>query len=177
MNKYVGESEKNLGALLDLAAAADAMLLFDEADSLFGRRTDANQSGERYANMLTNFLLTRIENHPGITILTTNSRERIDNAFTRRLDAIVDFPLPGFQERLNLWLSHLGERCPDEKLCRTLASYCDISGGQIRNVVLTAAGCSSPNQPIGIDQLLSALQREYQKLGRNLPAQLKQLRS
>lgn len=177
MNKYVGESEKNLGALLDLAAAADAMLLFDEADSLFGRRTDANQSGERYANMLTNFLLTRIENHPGITILTTNSRERIDNAFTRRLDAIVDFPLPGFQERLNLWLSHLGERCPDEKLCKTLASYCDISGGQIRNVVLTAAGCSSPNQPIGIDQLLSALQREYQKLGRNLPAQLKQLRS
>lgn len=177
MNKYVGESEKNLGTLLDLAAAADALLLFDEADSLFGRRTDAQQSGERYANMLTNFLLTRIENHPGITILTTNSRERIDNAFTRRLDAIVDFPLPGFQERLDLWRSHLGQRSPDESLCRTLASYCDISGGQIRNVVLTAAGCSPADQPIGVGPLLSALQREYQKLGRNPPAQLKQLRS
>ena len=177
MNKYVGESEKNLGKLLDLAASADAMLLFDEADSLFGRRTDAQQSGERYANMLTNFLLTRIENHPGITILTTNSRERIDNAFTRRLDAIVDFPMPGFQERLALWRSHLGQRCPDDDICKTLASYCDISGGQVRNVVLTAAGCAPTDQPIGIGFLLNALQREYQKLGRNPPAQLKQLRS
>ncbi|QSB00819.1 ATP-binding protein [Methylomonas sp. EFPC1] len=177
MNKYVGESEKNLGSLLDLAAAADAILLFDEADSLFGRRTEAQQSGERYANMLTNFLLTRIENHPGITILTTNSRERIDNAFTRRLDAIVDFPMPGFQERLDLWRSHFGQRSPSDDLCKTLASYCDISGGQIRNVVLTAAGCSPADQPIGIETLLSALQREYQKLGRNPPAQLKQLRS
>lgn len=176
MNKYVGESEKNLGLLLDLAAAADALLLFDEADSLFGRRTEANQSGERYANMLTNFLLTRIENHPGIAILTTNSRERIDNAFTRRLDTIIEFPLPGFQERLNLWHSHLGQRSPDENLCKTLASYCDISGGQIRNVVLTAAGSSLPGQPISVDQLLFALQREYQKLGRNMPVQLKQLK-
>lgn len=175
MNKYVGESEKNLGVLLDLAAAADAMLLFDEADSLFGRRTDAKQSGERYANMLTNFLLTRIENHPGIAILTTNSRERIDSAFTRRLDAIVDFPMPGFQERLHLWFSHLGQRSPGDNQCKTLASYCDLSGGQIRNAVLTAAGCGTPDQPISIQHLITALQREYQKLGRSLPAQLEQL--
>lgn len=175
MNKYVGESEKNLGILLDLAAAADALLLFDEADSLFGRRTDAKQSGERYANMLTNFLLTRIENHPGIAILTTNSRERIDSAFTRRLDAIVDFPMPGFQERLHLWFSHLGQRSPGDNQCKTLASYCDLSGGQIRNAVLTAAGCGSPDQPISIQHLVAALQREYQKLGRSLPAQLEQL--
>jgi SpoVK/Ycf46/Vps4 family AAA+-type ATPase len=172
MNKYVGESEKNLGTLLDLAAAADALLLFDEADSLFGRRSDAKQSGERYANMLTNFLLTRIENHPGIVMLTTNSRERIDSAFTRRLDTIIDFPLPGFQERFSLWQSHLGKRSPGEILCKTLASYCDLSGGQIRNVVLTAAGCGSPQQPISVQHLMFALQREYQKLGRSLPAQL-----
>ena len=175
MNKYVGESEKNLGSLLDLAAAADALLLFDEADSLFGRRTDAKQSGERYANMLTNFRLTRVENHPGIVILTTNSRERIDSAFTRRLDTIIDFPLPGFQERLSLWQSHLGRRSPGENICKTLASYCDLSGGQIRNVVLTAAGCGSPDLPINIQQLMFALQREYQKLGRSLPAQLETL--
>jgi ATPase family associated with various cellular activities (AAA) len=175
MNKYVGESEKNLGTLLDLAAAADALLLFDEADSLFGRRTDAKQSGERYANMLTNFLLTRIENHPGVVILTTNGRERIDSAFTRRLDVIVDFPMPGFQERLSLWLSHLGGRNPGENLCKTLASYCDLSGGQIRNVVLTAAGSGSSDQPVPIRRLLSALQREYQKHGRALPAQLEAL--
>lgn len=176
MNKYVGESEKNLGTLLDLAAAADALLLFDEADSLFGRRTDAKQSGERYANMLTNFLLTRIENHPGIVILTTNSRERIDSAFTRRLDTIIDFPLPGFGERLALWHSHLGRRSPGEALCKTLASYCDLSGGQIRNVVLTAASSGEPGAALPVAALLGALQREYQKLGRNLPAQLDNLR-
>ncbi len=177
MNKYVGESEKNLGILLDLAAAADALLLFDEADSLFGRRTDAKQSGERYANMLTNFLLTRIENHPGIAILTTNSRERIDSAFTRRLDVIVDFPLPGFTERLGLWQSHFGARSPGDNLCRTLASYCDLSGGQIRNVVLTAAAGSPASQPVSTRALLHALQREYQKQGRALPGQLAQLDS
>lgn len=177
MNKYVGESEKNLGILLDLAAAADALLLFDEADSLFGRRTDAKQSGERYANMLTNFLLTRIENHPGIVILTTNSRERIDSAFTRRLDVIVDFPLPGFNERLGLWQSHLGARSPGDTLCKTLASYCDLSGGQIRNVVLAAAANSAPGQPVSPRALLHALQREYQKQGRTLPGPLAQLDS
>jgi hypothetical protein len=175
MNKYVGESEKNLGALLDLAAAADALLLFDEADSLFGRRTDAKQSGERYANMLTNFLLTRVENHPGVCILTTNSRERIDAAFTRRLDAIVDFPLPGFTERLSLWRNHLGGRSPGDNLLKTLASYCDLTGGQIRNVVLSSAGCSRGDQPIGRELLMRSLAREYQKLGRSPPAQLQTL--
>ena len=117
----------------------------------------------------------RLENHPGIVMLTTNSRERIDSAFTRRLDSIIDFPLPGFQERLNLWQSHLGKRSPGENLCRTLASYCDLSGGQIRNVVLTSAGCDKPDRPISVRQLLFALQREYQKLGRSLPAQLEAL--
>jgi ATP-dependent 26S proteasome regulatory subunit len=174
MNKYIGESEKNLGALLDHAAAADVVLLFDEADSLFGRRTDAKQTGERYANMLTNFLLTRIENHPGVVILTTNSRERIDGAFTRRIDVVVEFPLPAFEERLRLWQSHLGARSPGDALCKSLAGYCDLSGGQIRNAVLTAAGNSAATdaEPIDIRLIIAALEREYQKLGRALPAQL-----
>jgi hypothetical protein len=177
MNKYIGESEKNLGALLDLAAAADVVLLFDEADSLFGRRGDAKHSGERYANMLTNFLLTRIENHPGVVILTTNSRERIDSAFARRIDAVVEFPLPGFDERLQLWQRHLGERSPGDGICKTLASYCDLAGGQIRNVVLTAAGISAQRPPdaIAVPEILQALHREYQKLGRMLPPQLEGL--
>jgi len=83
MNKYVGETEKNLALLLDEAVTSDTILLFDEADALFGKRTDGEASGDRFANMLTNFLLTRIENHQGIVILTSNNRSRIDPAFTR----------------------------------------------------------------------------------------------
>jgi hypothetical protein len=174
MNKYIGESEKNLSALLDQAAAHDVVLLFDEADSLFGRRTDRKETGERYANMLTNFLLTRIETHPGVVVLATNSRERIDTAFTRRLDQILEVPLPGFEERLGLWRSHLGERGPGETVCRALAGYCDLAGGQIRNAVLTASALAAGG-PIGLFELLAALRGEYRKTGRPLPAQVERL--
>ncbi|GGO76191.1 hypothetical protein GCM10011348_02810 [Marinobacterium nitratireducens] len=175
MNKYIGESEKNLGLLLDQAAACDVLLLFDEADSLFGSRTDAKQTGERYANNLTNYLLARIENHPGIVILTTNSRERIDSAFNRRIEVIIDFPLPGFAERQRLWHSHLGTRAPGDDVVRALASHCDLSGGQIRNAVLTAAGTQSADAPIEPRRLVRAIQREYQKLGRSMPGALDNL--
>ena len=176
MNKYIGESEKNLGALLDQAAANDVVLLFDEADSLFGRRSDRKETGERYANMLTNFLLTRIESHPGLVLLTTNSRERIDAAFTRRLDQILEVPLPGFEERLRLWHSHLGARGPGAETCRTLAAYCELAGGQIRNVVLTAAALASNRDgPLGLGVLIEALRGEYRKSGRALPAQIERL--
>jgi ATPase family associated with various cellular activities (AAA) len=176
MNKYIGESEKNLAQLLDQAAASDVVLLFDEADSLFGSRGDGQETGERFANMLTNFLLTRIESHPGIVILTTNSRERIDNAFTRRLDLIVEFPLPDFYERLHLWRSHLGERGPGEEVYRNLASYCDLAGGQVRNVVLTAAAVSD-NQVITSANIFEGLKVEYRKQGREIPKKLEVLNS
>jgi len=174
MNKYIGESEKNLSAVLDMAAANDVVLLFDEADSLFGKRSEGKETGERFANMLTHFLLTRIENHPGIVILTSNNRERIDRAFTRRLDLIVEFPIPGFEERLALWRSHLGERGPNETIYRLLASYCDFTGGQLRNVVLSAA-TDADQGPITATHLLTGLQAEYRKLGRELPGKLQQL--
>ncbi len=176
MNKYIGESEKNLSALLDMAAASDVILLFDEADSLFGKRSEGKETGERFANMLTHFLLTRIENHPGIVILTSNNRERIDGAFTRRLDLIVDFPMPSFDERLKLWSSHLGDRGPGEKVYRLLASYCDFSGGQLRNVVVTAAA-EADDGNISSRHLLAGIQAEYRKLGRDMPAILNQLKT
>jgi SpoVK/Ycf46/Vps4 family AAA+-type ATPase len=172
MNKYIGESEKNLGLLLDHAEAADVVLLFDEADALFGRRGDASETGERYANMLTNFLLTRIENHNGIVILTANNKARIDPAFWRRLDVVMDFPLPGYEERLRLWQSHLGARAPDEHVLHHLASYCDLAGGSIRNAVLSAAATVPPGGAIGAVALAAALAREYRKLGRRLPPDL-----
>ena len=174
MNKYIGESEKNLGALLDQAAAHDVVLLFDEADSLFGRRTERKETGERYANMLTNFLLTRIETHPGVVVLATNSRERIDAAFTRRLDQIIEVPLPGYEERLRLWESHLGGRDPGGDLCRALAGYCDLAGGQIRNAVLTASALAAGGS-IDAGHLVRAVRAEYRKVGRALPAPVERL--
>ncbi len=171
MNKYIGETEKNLAQLLDYAAAFDVILLFDEADALFGSRTEGRETGERYANMLTNFLLTRIENHPGIVLLTTNGRERIDTAFNRRLDLIMEFPLPGFEQRLKLWQSHLGSRAPHSAVLKSISSYCDFSGGQIRNAVINAA-VASAGGPIRAQHLLDGLGFEYQKLGRSLPGNL-----
>jgi hypothetical protein len=172
MNKYIGESEKNLGALLDHAEAADIVLLFDEADALFGRRSDGGDTGERYANMLTNYLLTRLEAHDGIVILTSNSRVRIDPAFWRRLDHVVDFPAPGYAERLALWRSHLGARAPSAAVLERLASYCDLYGGGVRNAVLAAAATSPEYVPIGLEDLAPALHREYAKARRPLPAAL-----
>ena len=171
MNKYIGESEKNLAQLLDLAAALDVILLFDEADALFGQRNEGKESGERYANMLTNYLLTRVETHPGIVILTTNSRERIDDAFNRRINVVVEFPLPGFAERLHLWQSHLGLRGPGETVYRDLAAYCDLSGGQVRNAVLTAA-VYAQGDTITCLHLWRGLCAEYHKIGRDPPAKL-----
>jgi hypothetical protein len=172
MNKYIGESEKNLGALLDHAEAADVVLLFDEADALFGRRTEGGETGERYANMLTNYLLTRLEAHNGIVILTSNSKARIDPAFWRRLDHVIDFPAPGYDERLGLWRSHLGARAPAAAVLERLATYCDLYGGGIRNAVLAAAAATPEVTLIGMEDLAPALHREYDKLRRPLPAAL-----
>ncbi len=184
MNKYIGESEKNLGRLLDEAAALDALLLLDEADSLFGRRGEARDSGERYANMLTNFLLTRIERHPGIVLLTSNARGRIDAAFTRRFDAVLEFPPPGTAERLRLWQSHLGARAPAGPWVEVVAAYCDFGGGHIRNAVLHAAaldgGAAAADddaaRALSAECLTAALLEEYRKLGRVAPAQVQSLR-
>ncbi len=176
MNKYIGESEKNLSQLLDHAAAMDVVLLFDEADSLFGSRSEGKETGERFANMLTNFLLTRIENHPGVVILTTNGKERIDNAFNRRIDVEVNFPVPGYEERLNLWQGHLGEQILSPKTCSTIASYCDFAGGQVRNAVLAAATYAQ-GEAITIETLLKGIRLEYAKIGRDVPKVINQLES
>ncbi len=151
------------------------VLLFDEADALFGRRSDGKHTGERYANMLTNFLLSRIEHHTGVVILTSNARERIDDAFTRRLDHVVEFPLPGFEERLRLWRSHLGRRAPDEAALRHLASHCDLAGGHLRVAVLEATASVDGEAPVPVAALARALAVQYRKLGRGLPAALERL--
>lgn len=174
MNKYIGETEKNLSLMLDQAADHDVVLLLDEADALFGKRSDGGEVSERFANMLTNFLLTRIEQHPGIIILTSNSQARIDKAFMRRLDAVLEFPLPDIEQRRRLWLSHFGARSPGEDFVRLLAQHCELPGGYIRNAVLNAA--VTAEGVLGKPDILQALAWEYQKLGRQLPPQLERFR-
>jgi hypothetical protein len=173
-SKYIGETEKNLAQLLARAEQSEVILLFDEADSLFGKRTDVQQANDRFANAQTNYLLQRIESYDGICILTSNSRSRFDQAFTRRLDAIIEFPTPGPQERRALWLSHLGDghTLTGQDINR-LAAVTDLAGGHIRNVVLAAAVIAhSAGRPIEYGDMLAGLADEYRKLGRQMPVEL-----
>jgi hypothetical protein len=173
-SKYIGETEKNLAQLFARAEHAEVVLLFDEADSLFGKRTDVKDSNDRFANAQTNYLLSRIESYEGIAILTSNSRARFDSAFTRRLDVIIEIPAPGPSERRELWAAHLGEAqaLPSADLNR-LAATCELTGGHVRNAVLAAAATARQHgRSIRTADLLVAAAAEYRKLGKTPPAAL-----
>jgi len=173
-SKYIGETEKNLARLLAAAEEQEVTLLFDEADSLFGKRTDISDSNDRFANAQTNYLLQRIETYTGIVILTSNARTRFDEAFMRRLDVIVEFTQPGPQERRGLWTAHLGRghAVADADLNR-LAAMAEMAGGHIRNVVLTAAVLAQKQgRAITWPDIAGALRIEYRKLGWTVPAEL-----
>jgi hypothetical protein len=174
VSKYIGETEKNLSQLLARAERAEVLLLFDEADSLFGKRTDVQQANDRFANTQTNYLLQRIESYDGITLLTSNSRQRFDSAFSRRLDMVIEFLQPRSQERRSLWQSHLGDRhrLTPEQL-NQLATTADLCGGHIRNAVLAAAVIAQADtRPIQFNDIVQGLSAEYRKLGRQMPAAL-----
>lgn len=183
-SKYIGETEKNLSQLLARAEQSEVVLLFDEADSLFGKRTDIQDSNDRFANAQTNYLLQRMESYDGITVLTSNGRSRFDDAFSRRFDAIVSFPLPGPQERRELWIAHLGESGSSEGMgvlpaqLNQLSAVADLTGGQIRNAVLrSAVAAAQENASISYRHLLAGVAQEYRKLSRQLPNELKQAES
>ncbi len=168
LSKWIGETEKNLAELLARAEHVDALLLFDEADTLFGKRTEVASANDRFANAQTNYLLQRIETHGGIIVLTANSRSRFDPAFARRLDFIVDFSVPDARARRELWRLHLGQAsdCDDAAINR-LAVRVDLSGGNIRNAVLAAAASAgSRGAPIGVDDIAVGVRAEFRKLGR-----------
>lgn len=171
-SKWIGETEKNLAELFARAEHAEAILLFDEADALFGKRTELKDANDRHANQQTNYLLQRIESCDGIVLLTSNSRSRFDSAFTRRLDAIVEFPAPGPEERRALWLAHLGEAHElAPAVLNRLAAACELAGGHIRNVVLAARAISGGGR-VDARSVALALADEYGKLGKAMPAGL-----
>lgn len=175
MSKYIGETEKNLAQLLARAEHADVVLLFDEADSLFGKRTEVRQANDRFANTQTNYLLQRMESYDGIVILTSNHRGRFDPAFTRRLDFVIDFPEPGPEQRRELWMAHLGERhALTPQQINQLSVAADLCGGHVRNVVLCAAVLAQRDgREISWADVHEGLSVEYRKLGKQVPSALR----
>jgi hypothetical protein len=170
-SKWIGETEKNLSTLLDAAQHADVLLFFDEADSLFGARTEVGDSHDRFANAQTNYLLQRIEDFEGVAILATNSRDRFDPAFVRRLDSILEFPLPDGAARRSLWAGHLGDgHALTGRESDWLALSVDLAGGHIRNMVLSAAvRAGAEGRAISGADVVAAATEEYAKLGRSPP--------
>jgi hypothetical protein len=166
VSKYIGETEKHMGELLDCATATDVVLLIDEADALFGKRTEGtHDSTERFGNMQTNFLLQRMDNYEGIVVLTTNLASAMDTAFRRRMDATIDFHLPASLDQQRILLAHLPERHAISKgYLDELALRCSLTGGQIRNVVLHAALLAG-DDVIGERELQRAVEREYRQMG------------
>jgi hypothetical protein len=169
VDKYVGETEKNLDRIFAEAESVNGVLLFDEADALFGKRSDVSDAHDRYANVEVAYLLQRMELFEGIAILATNLRSNLDEAFARRLDVLVDFPEPEAADRLRLWEHCLGRAAPREPGLdlQFLARSFRLSGGNIRNIVVSAAYASAEaSTPISMTHLVRATQREYRKLGR-----------
>ncbi|WP_329557529.1 ATP-binding protein [Streptomyces sp. NBC_00696] len=173
VDKYVGETEKNLERIFTEADRTDAVLLFDEADAVFGKRSEVKDSHDRYANMESAYLLQRLESFDGIALLTTNLRANIDEAFTRRLDLVVDFPFPDPAQRLALWrhgLTHVPS-APDLELT-PLADEFELAGGSIRSAVVTAAYLAAGRgDTVGAADLLEGARREYRKAGRLVPGE------
>jgi AAA+ superfamily predicted ATPase len=172
VSKWIGETEKNLASVFDAAERAQAALFFDEADALFGKRTEVSDAHDRYANLETAYLLTRLEQFEGLAILATNLRENIDPAFLRRLEFVVDFDEPDREERFAIWGRHLPEGAPlakDVNLYELAALY-PVVGGVIRNAAV-AAGFLAATEGVSIDRrhFIHAIRREYEKAGRSFP--------
>ncbi|MFI6374527.1 ATP-binding protein [Streptomyces sp. NPDC050546] len=173
VDKYVGETEKNLERIFTEADRTDAVLLFDEADAVFGKRSEVRDAHDRYANLESAYLLQRLESFDGIALLTTNLRANIDEAFTRRLDLIVDFPFPDAGQRVALWrhsLSHVP--CADGIELDAVATGFELAGGSIRSAVVTAAYLAAGRgDTVTADDLLEGARREYRKAGRLVPGE------
>lgn len=171
VNKYIGETEKNLNLVLSRAEELPVVLLLDEGDALLTHRTDVHTSNDRYANLETSFLLQRLESFDGIIIITTNAGDRIDGAFLRRMDIVIDFRPPDPAERWALWTMFLPTtHSVGHDILTEIASRCAMTGGQIRNAMLHASLLALSNGGIiTSDYLEAAVRREYRKVGAVCP--------
>ncbi len=170
VSKWVGETEKNLAGVFDQAEASDWILFFDEADALFGKRTQTASAHDRYANQEVAYLLQRVEDFPGVVILASNLKGNIDAAFARRFQSMIYFPMPGPEERLRLWHGAFSDRSrlePDIDLVRVAEQF-EVSGGAIVNVLRTAslAALRRGTQTVHLQDITEGVRRELRKDGK-----------
>jgi hypothetical protein len=169
VSKYIGETEKNLRRVFTAAEAGGAILLFDEADALFGKRSEVKDSHDRYANIEVSYLLQRMEAYRGLAILTTNLRGSIDSAFLRRIRFVIQFPFPDLAQRLEIWRRMFPPKLPTAGLDWDKLARLNITGGNIRNIVLNAAFLAADGgEPVQMKHLLRSAQGEYTKLEKTL---------
>jgi hypothetical protein len=165
VSKYIGETEKNLRQVFDAAEESGAILFFDEADALFGKRSEVRDSHDRFANIEINYLLQRMEDYRGLAILATNMKSQLDQAFLRRLRFLVDFPFPSEADRMRIWRGIFPAKAETTNVDYAFLSRLEISGGNIKNIAMNAAFlAASSDQPIGMQHVLSAARREYMKI-------------
>jgi SpoVK/Ycf46/Vps4 family AAA+-type ATPase len=169
VSKYIGETEKNLEKIFDEAKSSNAILFFDEADAIFGKRSEVKDAHDRYANIEVSYLLQRMEAYDGVTILATNLRANLDDAFTRRLQFAVDFPFPEVEDRLRIWTTLFPAGVPRETGIDFdfLARRFKLTGGNIRNIIVSAAYLAAADGGrVTMQHLLHGTRRELQKMGR-----------
>jgi SpoVK/Ycf46/Vps4 family AAA+-type ATPase len=169
VSKYIGDTEKNLARIFAEAATSNAILFFDEADALFGKRSEVKDAHDRYANIEIGYLLQRMEEYEGVVILATNLRKNMDEAFVRRMHFTVEFPFPNAQDRRRIWAHIWPEATPRsaELDADVLARRFELAGGNIRNIALAAAFlAASDGGVVTMAHLLHATRREYQKMGK-----------
>ena len=167
VSKYIGETEKNLDRIFAAAEGSNAILFFDEADALFGKRSEVRDSHDRYANIEVSYLLQRMESFRGLAILATNRKDSLDHAFLRRLRFVLDFPFPAQPERLAIWQGVFPAQAPAAALDFVHLSKLNLTGGSIHNVALNAAFMAAAGTgAITMDLVLAAARDEFRKLGR-----------
>ncbi|RYZ25688.1 MAG: ATP-binding protein, partial [Chitinophagaceae bacterium] len=172
VSKYIGETGKNLSKVFDAAENQGWILFFDEADALFGKRTNVSDARDRYANQETSYLLQRIEEHSGLVILATNFKQNIDSAFLRRFQSVIEFPVPPVQQRFKLWesgFSTVANLEPKIKLNEIAQKY-ELSGGVIMNVVqhATMMMLKDGAEEVKQQDILDGIKRELKKSGRTM---------
>lgn len=172
ISKYIGETEKNLEKVFKKAENKNWVLFFDEADALFGKRTDISHSHDKYANQEIAYLLTRLEDYPGLVILASNMRQNVDEAFTRRLQSVIHFQKPQPKERLRIWSNAFSPQCepPKKEDMERIAQQYELSGGSIMNVVQFASlmALNRNDKAITVDNILQGIKKELKKEGKTL---------
>ncbi|MBE0480410.1 MAG: ATP-binding protein, partial [Dehalococcoidia bacterium] len=169
VSKYIGETEKNLDRIFTEAQTSNAILFFDEADAIFGKRSEVRDSHDRYANIEIAYLLQKTEEYEGIVILATNLRKNLDEAFARRMHFSIEFPLPEEADRHRIWQRVFPREAPlsEDTDLKFMARQFKITGGNIKNIAIAAAFLAAENGGrIGNDHIIRAAKREYQKIGR-----------